>query len=284
MLSPPLLLCILSGKIPTIFPHGNNAIIDGEEVPPADPLHERYGPVMGGKSVLQLSEPQFYRGLKWCLYNNVEGADLTFTCSYELFDESQVIELSPYGLNKVVTEENKQEYVDLMAHWLFKERYEPAMSSLVEGFSAHININKYMKLFTLDEIQLLLGGRPDIDLEDIRRDCKFTGGYVEESAQIEWLWIILEELDAEKLSLFLGFVTGCASMPVDGLDPPLMVTQMEDQDSAELVDQALPRAHTCFNQLVVPPYSSAQIMKQKLLYALENAAEGFYITWLIWLI
>ena len=47
-----------------------------------------------------------------------------------------MIELSPYGLNKVVTEENKQEYVDLMAHWLFKERYEPAMSSLVEGFSA----------------------------------------------------------------------------------------------------------------------------------------------------
>ena len=59
-----------------------------------------------------------------------------------------------------------------------------------------------------------------------------------------------------------------------------MVTQMEDQDSAELVDQALPRAHTCFNQLVVPPYSSAQIMKQKLLYALENAAERllYYLT------
>ena len=67
-------------------------------------------------------------------------------------------------------------------------------------------------------------------------------------------------------------------MPIDGLDPPLLITQMEDQERPELVDQALPRAHTCFNQLVVPPYSSLQVMRDKLLYALENASEGFYIT------
>ena len=148
----------------------------------------------------------------------------------------------------------------------------------MEGFSAQqFEYQQVHEAFTLDEIQLLLGGRPDIDLEDIRRDCKFTGGYVEESAQIEWLWIILEELDAEK--------TFTVSRVCDGLRQhargwlgPTFDGNAEDQDSAELVDQALPRAHTCFNQLVVPPYSSAQIMKQKLLYALENAAEGFYIT------
>lgn len=272
----PLLLCILSGKAPTIFSHGNKPL--EEDGLGLDATHTRYGPVMAGKSVLQLSEPQFFRGLKWCLFNDVTGADLTFTCSYELFDESQVIELTPYGLNKTVDEENKQEYVDLMAHWLFKERYEPAMSSLVEGFGSHISISKYMKLFTLDEIQLLLGGRPDIDLGDIRRGCKHTGGYSEQSPQVGWLWAVMEEFSAEKLSLFLGFVSGCASMPVDGLDPPLMLTQMEDQESPERVDQALPRAHTCFNQLVVPPYSSQRVLRDKLLYALENASEGFYIT------
>lgn len=277
----PLLLCILSGKTPTIFPHGNKPTPDISLEGGGGGLNTtqlRYGPVMAGKSVLQLSEPQFYRGLKWCLHNDVTGADLTFTCSYELFDDSQVIELTPYGLNKTVDEENKQEYVDLMAHWLFKERYEPAMSSLVEGFSAHISIRKYMKLFTLDEIQLLLGGRPDIDLRDLQKDCKHTGGYHADSAQVQWLWSLLEEYDSEKLSLFLGFVSGCASMPVDGLDPPLMVTQMEDQESPALVDQALPRAHTCFNQLVVPPYSSMAVLRDKLLYALENASEGFHIT------
>jgi E3 ubiquitin-protein ligase HUWE1 len=276
----PLLLAVLSGKTPTIFPNGNKAPgSEDDGVLPPDATTIRYSASINGQSVMQLAEPQFFRGLKWCISNDVTDAELSFSCSYELFDEAQEIELVPYGLNKLVTQENKGEYVDLMAHWLFRERYEPALGSLLEGFEAHISINKYMRLFTLDEIQLLLGGRPDIDLKDIRKDAQFTGGYDEDSAQVEWLWVILQEFDVEKLSLFLGFISGCASMPVDGLDPPLMITQMEDSDrDAEGMNSALPRAHTCFNQLVLPPYADHEIMRDKLLYALENASQGFYIT------
>ena len=84
----PLLPCILSGKNSHYLPTWQQCNYRWRGSALAD-SHERYGPVMGGKSVLQLSEPQFYRGLKWCLYNNVEGADLTFTCSfYELYDRA----------------------------------------------------------------------------------------------------------------------------------------------------------------------------------------------------
>ena len=211
--------------------------------------------------------------------------DLTFTCSYELFDESQVIELVPYGLNKEVTQENKEEYIALMTHWLFRERYEPALSSLIEGFEKHVSISRYMRHFTLEELQLLLGGRPDIDVGEFRKDVQFSGGYHDNSDQIEWLWHILEEFDVEKLSLFLGFVTGCATMPIDGMEPPLHVTLMEVDGSGlvgdvdtKMTDELLPRAHTCFNQIVIPAYSDLEVMKRKILYALENASEGFYIT------
>ena len=73
-------------------------------------------------------------------------------------------------------------------------------------------------------------------------------------------------------------------MPIDGLDPPLHVTLME-VDGSGLVgednhasDDMLPRAHTCFNQIVIPAYSDLGVMKGKIIYALENASEGFYIT------
>lgn len=36
----------------------------------------------------------------------------------------------------------------------------------------------------------------------------------------------------------------------------------------------LPMSHTCFNQLVLPPYKSKKILKQKLITAISNA-EGF---------
>ena len=38
----------------------------------------------------------------------------------------------------------------------------------------------------------------------------------------------------------------------------------------------LPMAHTCFNQLVLPAYTSKKTLKQKLLIAIQNA-EGFGI-------
>ena len=40
---------------------------------------------------------------------------------------------------------------------------------------------------------------------------------------------------------------------------------------------ALPRSHTCFNQLVLPPYATYEILCEKINYALENAGDGFFI-------
>jgi ubiquitin-protein ligase E3 A len=39
-------------------------------------------------------------------------------------------------------------------------------------------------------------------------------------------------------------------------------------------DSRLPSAHTCFNHLLLPDYSSIDVMRQKLRYAIEQA-EGF---------
>ena len=57
----PLLLLFYLEKFPLSFHMATMQLSMARKLPPADPLHERYGPVMGGKSVLQLSEPQFYR-------------------------------------------------------------------------------------------------------------------------------------------------------------------------------------------------------------------------------
>jgi len=37
---------------------------------------------------------------------------------------------------------------------------------------------------------------------------------------------------------------------------------------------ALPRSHTCFNQLVLPPYTSYKALRDRLLFAIHNT-EGF---------
>ena len=259
----PLLLCLLAGKIPR-NDCGENGV---GNIPPT------LVGQMDGKSILQVTEPQFHKGLMWVIENDVAPADLTFTCSYELFDESQVVELTSYGLTKAVTEENKLEYVELMSNWLLRRRYEPALSSFMEGFEALISIPKSMALFSIKELQLLIGGVPEIDVVELQKTATF-GGFVSKSNQVEWLFEVLDDFDHERLSAFLGFISGCPCMPVDGLDPPFLITRAEGE---EVTDGTLPRAHTCFNQIVIPRYSSREVLKERVLYALENAAEGFHI-------
>lgn len=40
-------------------------------------------------------------------------------------------------------------------------------------------------------------------------------------------------------------------------------------------DRMLPQAHTCFNQLDLPEYSSEENLREKLLIAIREGSEGF---------
>jgi hypothetical protein len=62
-------------------------------------------------------------------------------------------------------------------------------------------------------------------------------------------------------------------VPLDGFDPPLNITQGD----ADMALNSLPRAHTCFNQLVLPRYSKYEMCVKQLRFAMENTV-GFELT------
>jgi hypothetical protein len=80
---------------------------------------------------------------------------------------------------------------------------------------------------------------------------------------------MLREFTHEQRGAFLSFVTGSSRTPLDGYDPPLTITE-----GVDMVEDSLPKAHTCFNQLVIPPYSSKEKMMEKFIFAFQNT-EGF---------
>ena len=124
----------------------------------------------------------------------------------------------------------------------------------------------------------MVGGATTIDSKDIQKKVLFSqNGYDHESQQVKWLWSILDDLSQGDLHKFLEFVTGCPSMPVDGLRPPLLLT-MDSPADPKTIDQTLPHAHTCFNQLVFPSYTSFRNMKSRFEFALENTGSGFYMS------
>lgn len=86
----------------------------------------------------------------------------------------------------------------------------------------------------------------------------------------------LGSLTAEQQGQFLKFVTSCSRPPLLGfkyLEPPLCV-QMAGSVLDASAQQRLPTASTCINMLKLPPYTTPELIRDKLLYAIKNIS-GF---------
>ena len=98
----------------------------------------------------------------------------------------------------------------------------------------------------------------------MRKTTKYQGDLTRKSQVVRWFWRCLMSFSREDRGLFLRFTTGTSSVPLDGFDPPFTLT------SSEMHGQAVPRSHTCFNQLVMPQYASFEQLREKLLFAIHN--------------
>ena len=64
-----------------------------------------------------------------------------------------------------------------------------------------------ISIFEWKEMELMLCGLPDIDIEDMKENTEYNG-YGKEEKVILWLWELLESYDKSKRAAFLQFVTG----------------------------------------------------------------------------
>lgn len=118
-------------------------------------------------------------------------------------------------------------------------------------------------------------GLGDVDVADWKLYTKYKNGYSINHQVIQWFWKAVLMMDSEKRIRLLQFVTGTSRVPMNGFaelygsNGPQLFT-VEQWGTPE----KLPRAHTCFNRLDLPPYESFEDLWDKLLIAIENT-QGF---------
>jgi len=208
------------------------------------------------------------------LENDVAELDLTFSIQQEGFGTMKIVDLKPGGRNISVTNENKEEYVQLVTEMKMTTAIEPQINSFLEGFNELIKPT-LVSIFTPSELELLISGLPDIDIEDLRKNTEYRG-YTSESPLIGWFWNIVNEFGQEEKALLLQFVTGTSKVPLDGFKALMGMSGPQKFQIYKAHDTSrLPTAHTCFNQLDLPEYSSIEDLKRNLLVALHEGSEGF---------
>jgi E3 ubiquitin-protein ligase NEDD4 len=215
--------------------------------------------------------------------------DETFTKMEVRFGEMVTMDLKPGGADIAVMEENKKEYVDLMAEYLISKRVKDQFDAFMSGFNELIP-QDLINLFDERELELLIGGMSEIDvyvsrfsfyliraLRFYQRDdwTKFTDyrGYEVNDEVIQWFWKCVRSWPPERKSRLLRFATGTTRIPVNGFkdlrgsDGPQRFTIEKAGD----LDQ-LPKSHTSFNRIDLPPYEDYATLEDKLTLAVERVS------------
>uniref|UniRef100_UPI001659ED8B E3 ubiquitin-protein ligase HECW1 n=1 Tax=Halichoerus grypus TaxID=9711 RepID=UPI001659ED8B len=224
-------------------------------------------------SDLEYLDEEFHQSLQWMKDNNITDIlDLTFTVNEEVFGQVTERELKSGGANTQVTEKNKKEYIERMVKWRVERGVVQQTEALVRGFYEVVD-SRLVSVFDARELELVIAGTAEIDLNDWRNNTEYRGGYHDGHLVIRWFWAAVERFNNEQRLRLLQFVTGTSSVPYEGF-AALRGSNGLRRFCIEKWGKitSLPRAHTCFNRLDLPPYPSYSMLYEKLLTAVEETS------------
>lgn len=164
---------------------------------------------------LKFYDEQLYASLAYLNSDGVDAADLYM--DFTVMDNGNMVELKEKGSEIPLTNENKAEYIQLILDYYTFKRAEMQSLAFINSFLTIIP-HEYLSVFKLEELEQILFGQKDIDIQDWKENTFYKGKYMEENHQqiIQWFWEILETLNLEEKRKFLQFCTGSKSLPIEG--------------------------------------------------------------------
>ncbi|XP_059473109.1 E3 ubiquitin-protein ligase HECW2 isoform X2 [Neocloeon triangulifer] len=224
-------------------------------------------------SDLESLDHEFHQSLLWIKENDITDLlDLNFAVTEEVFGQIVERELKLGGNNIRVTEKNKKEYLERIVRWRLERGVAEQTESLVRGFYEVVD-PRLVSVFDARELELVIAGTAEIDLSDWRKNTEYRSGYHDNHPVIQWFWLAIEKFSNEQRLRLLQFVTGTSSIPYEGFaalrgstGPRKFCIEKWGKPNS------LPRAHTCFNRLDLPPYPTPELLYEKLLLAVEETS------------
>ena len=148
------------------------------------------------------------------------------------------------------------------------------IDAFLEGFYKLLP-PELVSIFDAQQLELLICGLPEIDIDDLRCHTIYQG-YKQSDSQILYLWNVVRTFSKEEKALFLQFVTGTSKVPLEGFRALQGNGGVKHFNIHKAYNKGLlPTAHTCFNQLDLPEYDSENELRTKLLIAIKEGSEGF---------
>ncbi|XP_068831464.1 probable E3 ubiquitin-protein ligase HERC3 isoform X2 [Capricornis sumatraensis] len=235
-------------------------------------LYKKLLNVKPGLEDLKELSPTEGRSLQELLDYPGEDIEETFCLNFTICRESYgVIEqkkLIPGGDKVAVCKENRQEFVDAYVNYVFQISIHEWYTAFSSGF-LKVCGGKVLELFQPSELRAMMVGNSSYNWEELEETAIYKGDYSATHPTVKLFWETFHEFPLEKKKKFLLFLTGSDRIPIYGMASLQIVIQ-----STASGEEYLPVAHTCYNLLDLPKYSSKEVLRARLTQALDNY-EGF---------
>uniref|UniRef100_A0A8C3GBA4 HECT and RLD domain containing E3 ubiquitin protein ligase 4 n=1 Tax=Cyclopterus lumpus TaxID=8103 RepID=A0A8C3GBA4_CYCLU len=188
---------------------------------------------------------------------------LNFTITEENYGAIEVLELVRNGEDITVDKSNRQDFVYAYVDYVFNTSVAPLFECFYAGFHKVCG-GKVLELFQPNELQAMVIGNTNYDWTELEKSTEYKGEYWTDHPTIRLFWEVFHRLPLEEKKQFLLFLTGSDRIPILGMKSLKLVIQPTSGG-----EQYLPVAHTCFNLLDLPKYRSLEILREKLLQAID---------------
>jgi len=171
-------------------------------------------------------------------------------------------ELIPNGKNITINWDNRLDYIQrVLSYKLSEGRIH--LENIKDGIGSIIP-HDMLLLFSWEQLEELLTGASTIDTNLLKNSTQYE--LVDPSEpHVQYFWQVLEEFNAEQRSRFLQFVWARTRIPSSGLPMKFKIQKSHKHPA----DKYLPTTQTCFFSINLPEYSSLEITRQQLTYAIN---------------
>lgn len=213
-------------------------------------------------------EPEICHSLKKILQMNDEELCVLEQC-FSITRNTKSIELIPKGKNVVLTEKNKELFVEKYVEYLTYSEMKENIENIKKGFF-HVIKLRTISFLQPCELEKIIVGSNVINVQLLKKTAVYSG-FTEDSLVVKTFWKIFEEYSLEDKKKLLMFITGNERVPVTCTENWKLIIVRNGCDT-----DRLPSSQTCFNTLLLPEYSSEEKLRNKLGIAI-SMTKGFFL-------
>uniref|UniRef100_F7D2M5 HECT and RLD domain containing E3 ubiquitin protein ligase 3 n=1 Tax=Xenopus tropicalis TaxID=8364 RepID=F7D2M5_XENTR len=193
---------------------------------------------------------------------------LNFTICRESYGLAERRPLVAGGDHITVTKDNRQQFVDAYVNYVFNQSVQEWYEAFSTGF-LKVCGGKILELFQPSELRSMVVGSNNYNWQELEENAIYKGDYSTAHPTVRMFWETFHDFPLEKKKKFLLFLTGSDRIPIYGMSSLRIIIQ-----SISSGEDHLPVAHTCYNLLDLPKYSSKETLRRRLTQAIDHY-EGF---------